>query len=405
MAEAQKISALGNFLIRAGQKLNRASGAAESANSGNGAGDLGAALNGVAPKFAVYFDAAPDAIYQIAMWVKHFDAVHKEYVYIVRRADLIAPLQSQLDTAGSSAKILLAKTHAELELIAQLPTLSAVLYVNNTARNSDMVRFAHLKHALLMHGDSEKSASFNPVAGMFTKIFVAGKAGADRYGKNGVDIDAKKFVIVGRPQLEGMHVVSQATAGNKVLVAPTWGGSSTGMTLTSISLAPRIVDELISQKAIVIFRPHPFSYRNENDKKIIHQVHALLKADEKANGTQHVYGEAAESISATEAINLADAMISDMSGIVSDWLFSLKPFLLLNMDLDEKEFRKRYDIAWGGLQLSANNLNDLGETLRELTTSDKLYENRVKVREHYIGAAGDTDRDKLFISAVHDLIG
>mgnify|MGYP007040714425 CR=1 FL=1 len=189
MAEAQKISALGNFLIRAGQKLNRTSGAAGSANSGNGAGDLSAALNGVAPKFAVYFDAAPDAIYQIAMWVKHFDAVHKEYVYIVRRADLIAPLQSELDAAGSSAKILLAKTHVELEQVAQMATLSAVLYVNNTARNSDMVRFAHLKHALLMHGDSEKSASFNPVAGMFTKIFVAGKAGAGGQAAERLRID------------------------------------------------------------------------------------------------------------------------------------------------------------------------------------------------------------------------
>ena len=403
-AGEQKISALGNFLIRAGQKLNRAAGG--SANSAPDAASANSAvLSEVAPKFAVYFDAAPDAIYQIAMWVKHFDAVRKNYVYIVRRPDLIAPLQTVLSSSGSKAQILLAKTHIELEQIAQLPTLAAVLYVNNTARNSDMVRFAHLKHALLMHGDSEKSASFNPVAGMFTKIFVAGKAGADRYGKNGVDIDAKKFVIVGRPQLEGMQVVTEPTVGKKVLVAPTWGGSSTGMTLTSISLAPQIIAELIANDATVIFRPHPFSYRSESDKKIIKQVHEALASDAKSSGRQHVYGDAAEKISATEAINLADAMVSDLSGIVSDWLFSLKPYLLLNMDLDEKEFRKRYDIAWGGLQVSANNLSTLGESLWELISTDKLYENRVKVREHYIGAAGDTDREKLFISAVHDLIG
>lgn len=403
---AQKISALGNFLIRAGQKLNRITASGEVPNLGNSVAGLdGNFLNKIAPKFAVYFDAAPDATYQIAMWVKHFDSVRINYLYIVRRADLIAPLQAVLDSAGSSGKILLAKTHIELEQIAQLPTLSAVLYVNNTARNSDMVRFAHLKHVLLMHGDSEKSASFNPVAGMFTKIFVAGQAGADRYRKNGVDIDAKKFVIVGRPQLEGMQVVTDPTVGKKVLVAPTWGGSSTGMTLTSISLAPQIIDELIASGATVIFRPHPFSYRNQSDKKIISQVHATLASDAKESGRQHVYGASAESISATEVINLADVMVSDLSGIVSDWLLSLKPYLLLNMDLDEKEFRKRYDIAWGGLQVSANNLSVLGESLRELISSDKLYENRVKVREHYIGAAGDTDREKLFISAVHDLIG
>jgi CDP-glycerol glycerophosphotransferase (TagB/SpsB family) len=202
-----------------------------------------------------------------------------------------------------------------------------------------------------------------------------------------------------------MNVVTSATVGKKVLVAPTWGGSSTWMTLTSISLAPQLIDELIANDATVIFRPHPFSYRNEADQKIIKAVHETLAKDSQVSGRNHLYGEAAEAISSTEVINLADAMVSDMSGIVSDWLFSLKPFLLLNMDLDEKEFRKRYDIAWGGLQLSANSLSDLGESLRELMTTDKLYENRVKVREHYIGAAGDTDREKLFISAVHELIG
>lgn len=339
------------------------------------------------------------------MWVKHFDSVGKEYVYLVRRADLVAPLQAVLDSQDCDKEILLAKSHTDLEQVAQLSDLRAVLYVNNAAKNSDMVRFAHLKHALLMHGDSEKSASFNPVAGMFTKIFVAGKAGADRYAKNGVDIDAKKFVIVGRPQLTGMNVVSEPTVGKTVLVAPTWGGSSTGMTLTSISLAPLIIHFLIENGATVIFRPHPFSYRNAEDKKVINAVHHLLVSDEKKSGRKHLYGQAAENISATQVINLADAMVSDISGIVSDWLFSLKPYLLLNMDLDEKEFRKRYDIAWGGLQVSANNLNGLGESLVALMTSDKLYENRVKVREHYIGSAGDTDREKLFISAVHDLIG
>ena len=392
-----KISSLGNFFIRVGQRINRLNGTNPTGHS--------LELGGINPDFAVYFDAAPDGIYQIAMWVKHFDSVHKNYVYIVRRADLVAPLQEVLDSSGKTAKILLAKTHGELEQIAQLPNLRAVLYVNNTARNSDMVRFAHLKHALLMHGDSEKSASFNPVAGMFTKIFVAGKAGADRYGKNGVDIDTKKFVIVGRPQLQGMQVAAEPTVGKKVLVAPTWGGSSTGMTLTSISLAPQIIQELIANDATVIFRPHPFSYRNESDKKIINQVHDALARDAKLSGRQHLYSEAAEKISATEIINLADALVSDLSGIVSDWLYSLKPYLLLNMDLDEKEFRKRYDISWGGLQVSANNLSALSEYLRELISTDKLYENRVKVREHYIGAAGDTDREKLFISAVHDLIG
>ena len=49
-----------------------------------------------------------------------------------------------------------------------------------------MVRFNQLTHIQLLHGDSDKASSFNPVTAMFDRIFVAGQAAIDRYAANGV---------------------------------------------------------------------------------------------------------------------------------------------------------------------------------------------------------------------------
>ena len=63
------------------------------------------------------------------------------------------------------------------------------------------MRFQHLTHIYLGHGDSDKPPSYNPTHAMYDQIFAAGPAAARRYAAHGVSIPAEKFRIVGRPQV------------------------------------------------------------------------------------------------------------------------------------------------------------------------------------------------------------
>ena len=101
-----------------------------------------------------------------------------------------------------------------------------------------MVRFSQLTHIQMLHGDSDKASSYNPVTAMFDKVYVAGQAGIDRYAANGVYIDPAKFEIVGRPQVEKIRVAQGPIAdlaNQTVMYATTWSGLYTDMQYSSLA--------------------------------------------------------------------------------------------------------------------------------------------------------------------------
>lgn len=336
-------------------------------------------------RFAVLFDGSVAALYQLKLWLPEFEKVGEPFDVILRNPSLVEPVR----------KLTKSRVHLldKFESIPNNKNLRLLFYVNNSPYNSDAVKFPGITHVQLLHGDSEKTASFNPVTGMFTKIWVSGKAAVDRYERNGVLIHPSKFVLVGRPQLEGIKPTNgKAPKRKTVLIAPTWGGSAAGEVYTSLALAPSYARDLIRLGHRVVFRPHPFSHRDPADRAIIEQVWAILKAD----GKDHLFGSEAEAkLTVTECINLCDVLISDLSGIVSDWLYSLKPYLLVSMDESADAFTKRYPIAEGASVLTQKD----GITEELLTDSPKLSEKRKQVRSYYIEGADKGKPSELFLKA------
>lgn len=362
-------------------------------------------LAGLNPSFAVFFDGDEETLYQIKMWIKPFENVGEEWIIITRRPSMA----NQLQSLTKKAKVIIARDRDKLIEVCNLPGLKFIMYVNNARENTEVVRFPHLVHAQLMHGDSEKTASFNPVSGMFTKIFVAGQAGVDRYARNGVKIAADKFEIVGRPQLGGMTVVSGPVNPKQptVLVAPTWGGSALGEELSSLSVTPQIVESLLKAGASVVFRPHPFCGRTREGAHTISVVQELLEQHSNSTGIKHVYGTAAETeITVNEAANMSDMIVSDLSGIMSDWLFSLKPYLLVSMDQSAEEFAARYPMAQAGVVLDGRATNDFDQAISKLLKTDtqSAYDSRKKMREYYLAGAENEDRAALFNAVVKRII-
>jgi CDP-glycerol:poly(glycerophosphate) glycerophosphotransferase len=259
-------------------------------------------------------------------------------------------------------------------------SLAAAFYVNNGAKNTHGVRFGELTHIFLNHGDSDKVSSFNPVTAMYDRVFVAGQAGIDRYIHHGVDIPRHKFRIVGRPQVAAVRPperpVDQVSE-PVVLYAPTWTGHYTDANYCSLPIATTIVEALLDRGATVILRHHPYTTRNRADAARLADVHRLLAADAARTGRRHRWGDAATvHMSLVDCFNASDALISDVSSVASEYLYSEKPFAVTDM------------AGTGGepvgyvVDQRASNLDDV---LDRLLKTDPDRPDRLRAKAYYLG--------------------
>lgn len=356
---------------------------------------LGRLMAEYAPEFYVYTSRPDDASYQIRMWLPYLEETGAKYAVITRR-DVPARVLADF----TDAPVLTCRSSADLEQIL-VPTLSAVFYVNASSGNGEMVRHQEYTHVYLGHGDSDKPPSYNPTHAMYDRIFAAGQAATERYGAHGVTISPEKFDIVGRPQLESVDVTTglPEQGSSTVLYAPTWRGHVDETMLHSLPMAPQIIAELIRREMTVVFRPHPFSYEFDEDADTISHIQKMLADDRARSGRQHVFGDAAEDdIDVIECMNLSDAMISDVSSVVSDYLYSGKPFAMTAVSVQGEDFIAEYPIARASYVLNGD-LSNLEDVLDSILVSDPERQNRLKYRSYYLGDFPDEGYSENFVAA------
>src|SRR5215211_1025904 len=266
------------------------------------------AVAAYAPEFVVYTSRPDDASYQVMMWLPYLQRAGLRFIIVARNAIPAAALAELTDVPVVEARGI-----ADVDALV-VPSLKAAFYVNASSGNGALVRFQHLTHIYLGHGDSDKPPSYNPTHAMYDQIFAAGPAATRRYAAHGVRIPPEKFTIVGRPQVEN---VKQSTTRitdvpePTVLYAPTWRGHVEETMLYSLPAGERIVSALLARGATVIFRPHPFSYDFPEDAAAIVRIQSLLEADRGKTGGAHLWGAAAaKDRSILDCINDSDAMVA-----------------------------------------------------------------------------------------------
>ena len=317
---------------------------------------IDAAVADYAPEFYVYTARPDDASYQIHMWLPYLERTGRRFVIIAR-----TNVAARAIIANTSAPVITRRSLSDLDRLI-VPSLRAVFYVNASSGNGAMVRYQQLTHVYLGHGDSDKPPSYNPTHAMYDKVFCAGPAAIDRYGVHGVDIPASKFEIVGRPQVETVRPAEGSGPPTTVLYAPTWRGHVSETLLYSLPQGEKIVRSLLARGLTVIFRPHPFSHEFPEDAAVVRRIDALLAADAEASGRAHLFGAEAETTrSIVDCINTSDAMISDVSSVVSDYLFSGKPFALVAVPAPPEEFVRDFPVAAGSYVVDGQltNLDDV----------------------------------------------
>lgn len=304
------------------------------------------------------------------------------------------------------APIIWARSIEELdELVDKISTLKVVFYANNGAKNTHMVRFHNLTHVQLLHGESDKPPSYNPITAMYDKVFVAGQGAIDRYKRHGVKISESKFEIISRPQLAELKTQDEKAPAEfkTVLYAPTWGGHFGDTDFTSLYQGQEIVNALLEKDVRVIFRPHPYSRNNPSERDEIDKIDKLLAAASTEN-RKHVFGNKATNVmTINDCINESDAMVCDISSVVGDYLFTKKPFAVMTGTDDFASFEVVNPLSSLGYLVNGD-LRNIHDVLNDMLGSDNMQQKRVGGRSYFLSDKRGAELEGLFTTAVEKIL-
>lgn len=359
-------------------------------------------LGELAPTFAFHWQAPAGTAYQASMWLPYLDRIGVPYFVLVRTAANFHEVAKM-----THAPIILRNGLEDLDAIV-CPTLKTVFYANTAVRNSHMIRFPHLTHIQLNHGDSDKIASVSPTFRQYDKNFVAGQAAIDRFAKHGVVTRADQFVIVGRPQLEDVLAaagpINQVTS-PRVLYSPTWSGFYDDSDYSSLPAGPAIVRTLLAGGCTVVFRPHPYSRKHPANARACDQIYSILAQDAAATGRAHIYGARAErGMTVVDCFNESDAMVSDVSSVVSDYLFSGKPFAMAAVRAHGEAFRHEFPVAEAAyvFDVTGGVAQGLEAVLADLLGADTMRSTRLALRTYYLSDTPAEHYAERFLSAARN---
>jgi hypothetical protein len=255
------------------------------------------------PEVVLYFSGTIDSVYQVNMWLSTVAQLGRPAVIIMRERALV-PLLGR-----TSLPVVCLDGTVEL-MNFPLPSVRVALFPSNTGKNLHQLRIAGVGHVFIGHGDSDKTASFNPFAKVYDEVWVAGRAGRDRYLRAQVGVRDEDIVEVGRPQLSGIRAAGDSPADRMftVLYAPTWEGwLDDDCQASLVTMGPRIIRALTrhSPHIRVLYKPHPLTGTRDPRATRAHQ--AIVALIEQANRQREAGGAWDEEAKAGEPARRAAA--------------------------------------------------------------------------------------------------
>ena len=282
-------------------------------------------------RVGVYFADGRVNLYQLRQWYKPLMELSERHpVLILSRASGSA--LALLDE--SPLPVAYVRRVADLEQVIHDQDLHVVFYVNQNAKNFQMMRYGRRWHVFINHGESDKMYMTTNQFKAYDYAFIAGEAARARLEKVLWDYDFDKRAIeIGRPQadhyLDGSPLPYTPDEREVVLYAPTWEGDRGAAAYGSIaSHGVALVRGLLATgRHRVIYRPHPRSGVVDHDygaanRAIIAAIEAANAADPSA---QHVFDDGP---SLGWQLAAADVAIVDISAMVYDRLAAGKPLLI-----------------------------------------------------------------------------
>jgi CDP-glycerol glycerophosphotransferase (TagB/SpsB family) len=187
-----------------------------------------------------------------------------------------------------------------------------------------------------------------------------------------------------------------------VIYAPTWYAADYKNNHSSLPIGTAIVSALLARNATVIFRPHPARRTLPESAAAIAAIKNLLRADAKATKRAHRWGAAADGPSFAELANAANAMVADVSGVVTDFMQSLKPFAMVATGDTTETFRARFPSSRSAYIIEWD-LSTLDDALDGMLGDDPLASIRVERRNYYLGGYENGESAHAFVNYLQSL--
>jgi hypothetical protein len=398
------------------------------------------------PQVALYVGAGrAESAYQVESWLGTIEQLDEPALAIVRSINIYEAL-------GPTSVPIVALGDPQDLLTLDLSTLRATLFIANTGDTIHLLREQNPMSAFIGHGDSDKNSSFNPFTKVYDQVWVSGQAGADRYKRAEIGVHSEQFVHVGRPQLDAIdtEALSNLPANRikTILYAPTWEGWNSAQEYTSLlSNGPAMIKELLAAPNIrLIYKPHPFTGIRSAQARAAHvKITNMLKAakNTKSAPSQRMPkvrgGKGDDPMSALElakrtqqfgadfftqcdpeadivinrdsdvslfsCFEYSDALITDVSSVVSDFVALDRPYAVCDTDgIGEAGFVDEYPSAGGGIVIGPDNVG-VSELVAVVSGSaeDRKTNDRSELRTYLIGE-GDLRGTELFRHSITELI-
>lgn len=147
----------------------------------------------------VFFSGGVNSFYQIQQWEKPFEELSKKHkvLYVITDYEVYIKYINE-----QKLECIYIETFTDLIEFYQNNEFPIVLYVNNSLKNFQSIRYSRGYHIHLNHGESEKESMRSNQSQAYDYVFTVGQRGVDRYKEYLLNFDKKKFIQIGRPQLD-----------------------------------------------------------------------------------------------------------------------------------------------------------------------------------------------------------
>jgi hypothetical protein len=373
----------------------------------------------------LYFSGPADSTYQIDMWLETLEQLPYRTIVLLRE-------RSVFESLAPTTLPVVCMPNGVSVMQAGLSSARVALYAANMSKNLHLLREPGIKHVFIGHGDSDKVSSINPFTRVYDQVWVAGRAGRDRWARARVGVRDETIVEVGRPQLDTVNHAGSPAPGDRltVLYAPTWEGWNDDTFFSSITkMGPPMIRMLLdlSPAVRIIYKPHPFT--GIRDPRAAHSHEKIVRMLAAANGepsappadedlsalttglrradisvaesrqlalawasrywttldaSRHVVVEGARP-TLFDCFDHADLLIADVSSVVSDFLASGKPYVCANpQGMDDADFLRDNPTA-GAAYLLGPDCRELPEIMELVRGSDPNEADRATLREYLLG--------------------
>jgi len=343
----------------------------------------------------LFFSGGINSYYQIKQWQRPLEALNKKHKVLYIITDYT--VYNHYINDNQEIEVVYVDSFTDLIEFYQENEFAITLYINNSLRNFQAVRYSRGYHIHLNHGESEKESMRSNQSQAYDYVFTVGQRGVDRYKEYLLNFNPDKFIQVGRPQLDFINEMSINKHENQkvILYAPTWEATHPSMNYTSVpiygvSFVKKILE---NEKYILIYKPHSALGTRDEDSKVANEK--IKKLVEESSRAYYMEEE-----NINDVFTLVDFALFDNTSVMIDYLHTNKPAAYIEILEDQSinELTKAF------ITINKDNHENINEILEDELQNDKNSDSRAKVKEYYLGNYAQGESTEIFINKISEYI-